>query len=137
VAAADGLVISASRMGKFKMAAQVAAVTLLIASSTSGRPPVENFGDAFPAIQFWTVKELRAAFGNVFGGVVTATDLQVLLYTAGRAMLWVVVLSAIFSMYEYFRAFYRAAVDRSSVESAAAVESDAALARAAARTQQS
>src|ERR671919_2671444 len=52
VAAADGVVISASRMGKFKMAAQVLAVALLIASSTAGRPPVANFGDAFPAIQF-------------------------------------------------------------------------------------
>src|SRR6185369_15721776 len=61
VAAADGLVISASKMGKFKMAAQVLAVALLIASSASGEPPVANFGHAFPAIQFWTVPELRAA----------------------------------------------------------------------------
>src|SRR5207253_6660031 len=59
VAAADGVVISASKMGKFKMAAQVATVALLIASSTSGEPPVANFGRAFPAIQFWTVPELR------------------------------------------------------------------------------
>src|SRR5919108_4857873 len=42
MAAADGLLISASRMGKFKMAAQVAAVAVLIASSTGGRPPVAN-----------------------------------------------------------------------------------------------
>jgi len=112
-AAADGMVISASRMGKFKMAAQVLAVALLIASSTGGRPPVANFGDAFPAIQFWTVPELRAAVGHLFGGgSLTATDWQVLLYTLGRAMLWVVVLSACVSMYEYFRAFYRSAVER-------------------------
>ena len=113
VAAADGLVISASRMGKFKMLSQVAAIALLIASSTRGAPPVANFGDVFPAIQFWTVPELRAAVRHLFGeGAVTATDWQVLLYTAGRAMLWVVVVSACLSMYEYFRNFYRAVVGR-------------------------
>jgi CDP-diacylglycerol--glycerol-3-phosphate 3-phosphatidyltransferase len=120
VAAADGLVISASKMGKFKMAAQVLAVALLIASSASGEPPVANFGHAFPAIQFWTVPELRAALRHLFGaGATTGTDWQVLLYTAGRAMLWVVVLSACLSMYEYFRAFYLAAVERAARERAA------------------
>ena len=117
VAAADGMVISASKMGKFKMAAQVLTVALLIASSASGEPPVANFGRAFPAVQFWTVPELRDALAHLFGGgAVTGTDWQVLLYTAGRAMLWVVVLSACLSMYEYFRAFYRAAVDRATTE---------------------
>ena len=107
VAAADGLEIPASRMGKFKMLSQVAAVALLIASSTRGAPPVANFGDVFPAIQFWTVPELGDAVNHIFrAGAVTATDWQVLLYTAGRAMLWVVVLSACYSMYQYFRAFY-------------------------------
>jgi CDP-diacylglycerol---glycerol-3-phosphate 3-phosphatidyltransferase len=132
VAAADGMVISASRMGKFKMAAQVLAVALLIASSTGGKPPVANFGDAFPAIQFWTVPELREAFRHLAGaGAVTGTDWQVLLYTAGRAMLWVVVFLACLSMYEYFRAFYRAAVGRSAADREAA---RAALPAAAART---
>jgi CDP-diacylglycerol--glycerol-3-phosphate 3-phosphatidyltransferase len=116
VAAADGLVISASKMGKFKMGAQVLAVALLIASSASGEPPVANFGHAFPAIQFWTVPELRAALRHLFDGGVTGTDWQVLLYTAGRAMLWVVVLSACASMYEYFRAFYRASGERAADE---------------------
>jgi CDP-diacylglycerol--glycerol-3-phosphate 3-phosphatidyltransferase len=107
IAAGDGVVIAASRMGKFKMAAQVAAIALLIVSSAKGAPPVANFGRAFPAIQFWTVPELRLALHHLFGvGATTATDWQVLLYTAGRAMLWVVVLSAFLSMYEYFRAFY-------------------------------
>jgi CDP-diacylglycerol--glycerol-3-phosphate 3-phosphatidyltransferase len=133
VAAAEGMIISASKMGKFKMAAQVAAVALLIASSASGEPPVRNFGRAFPAIQFWTVPELRAALRHLLGaGVVTGTDWQVLLYTAGRAMLWVVVVSACVSMYEYFRAFYRAAVGRAAVERESAATgitqpSDAAL----------
>jgi CDP-diacylglycerol--glycerol-3-phosphate 3-phosphatidyltransferase len=108
VAAADGLVIAASKMGKFKMLSQVTAVALLIASSASGEPPVANFGRAFPAIQFWSVPELRTAVHHLLaGGAFTATDFQVLLYTAGRAMLWVVVLSACYSMYQYFVAFYR------------------------------
>jgi CDP-diacylglycerol---glycerol-3-phosphate 3-phosphatidyltransferase len=107
IAAGDGVVIAASRMGKFKMAAQVVAVALLIVSSASGKPPVANFGQAFPAIQFWTVPELGVALRHLFGaGVTTSTDWQVLLYTMGRAMLWVVVFSAFLSMYEYFRAFY-------------------------------
>ncbi len=108
IAAADGVVISASRIGKVKMLAQVITVSLLIASSVGGQPPVANFGKPFPAIEFWTVPELRLAFEHLFGaGPTTGNDWQVLLYTAGRAMLWLVVISACVSMYGYFRAFYR------------------------------
>jgi CDP-diacylglycerol--glycerol-3-phosphate 3-phosphatidyltransferase len=117
IAAEGGMVIAASRMGKFKMMSQVVAVALLIVSSASGSPPVANFGRAFPAIQFWTVPELRAAIHHLLGqGATTVTDLQVLLYTTGRAMLWVVVLSAILSMYDYFRAFYQAMIGRHALE---------------------
>lgn len=113
IAATEGVVIAASKMGKFKMLSQVVAVSLLIVSSVGGQPPVANFGHAFPAIQFWTVPELRAALHHLFGqGQMTATDLQVLLYTTGRAMLWIVVLSACYSMYDYFRAFYQTVVER-------------------------
>ena len=116
-AAADGVVIAASRMGKFKMLSQVLAVALLIASSASGAPPVGNFGQAFPAIKFWEVPELRAAFGNLLSSSGPSTaDWQVLLYGAGRAMLWVVVLSACLSMYQYFRAFYGSISGRASRE---------------------
>ena len=107
IAAADGVVISASRMGKFKMLVQVTTVALLIASSVSGRPPVANFGKPFPAIKFWTVPELRTAWHHLLGSeAITGTDWQVLLYTAGRAMLWLVVISACISMYGYFRNFF-------------------------------
>lgn len=113
IAASEGVVISASRMGKFKMLAQVVAVALLIVSSASGQAPVANFGRPFPAIQFWSVPELRDAVSHLFGaGDMTLKDLQALLYTAGRAMLWVVVLSACVSMYGYFRAFYDSVVGR-------------------------
>jgi CDP-diacylglycerol--glycerol-3-phosphate 3-phosphatidyltransferase len=109
IAATDGVIISASRMGKFKMVAQVVTVGLLILSISpaGGLPHVSNFGRPFPAIQFWTVPELRLAWSHLAGPERTSwTDWQVLLYTAGRAMLWVVVISSIFSMYGYFRAFF-------------------------------
>ena len=115
IAATEGVVISASRMGKFKMVAQVFTVGLLILSLSpaGGAPHVSNFGQPFPAIQFWTVPELRAAWSHLIGsGRTTWNDWQILLYTAGRAMLWVVVISAVFSMYGYFRAFFGSVVRR-------------------------
>jgi CDP-diacylglycerol--glycerol-3-phosphate 3-phosphatidyltransferase len=115
IAATEGIVIDASRMGKFKMLSQVVAVALLIVSSVSGRPPVGNFGQPFPAIEFWSVPELRVAVSHLFAGALSGQDWQVLLYTLGRAMLWVVVVSAVFSMYEYFRAFYQAVVGRGAI----------------------
>lgn len=117
IAAADGVVIAASRVGKFKMLSQVVAVALLIVSSVAGHPPVSNFPRPFPAIQFWTVPELRQAAHHLFGaGALSMSDMQVLFYTAGRAMLWVVVLSSFVSMYEYFRAFYRTVMERERFE---------------------
>jgi CDP-diacylglycerol---glycerol-3-phosphate 3-phosphatidyltransferase len=107
IAAMEGIVISASKMGKFKMLAQVITVALLIVSSAAGKPPVSNFGQPFPAIQFWTVPQLRTSWHHLFEGAMTGNDWQVLLYTFGRAMLWLVVISACLSMYGYFRAFYR------------------------------
>ena len=117
IAAVDGIVISASKMGKFKMLAQVLTVALLIVSSVSGKPPVANFGLPFPAIEFWTVPELRAAWQHLFGsGATTASDWQVLLYTAGRAMLWLVVISSCLSMYGYFSSFYRSVVSNNRAD---------------------
>jgi CDP-diacylglycerol--glycerol-3-phosphate 3-phosphatidyltransferase len=90
------------------MLAQVVTVALLIASSVAGKPPVANFGRPFPAIEFWSVPELRTAWQHlVAGGPTTGNDWQVLLYTAGRALLWLVVISACTSMYSYFSSFYR------------------------------
>ena len=109
IAVTEGVIISASRMGKFKMVAQVVTVGLLILSISpaGGTPHVSNFGRPFPAIQFWTVPELRAAWSHLIGPASTSwADWQILLYTAGRAMLWVVVISSVFSMYGYFRAFF-------------------------------
>ena len=123
IAATEGIIISASRMGKFKMVSQVVTVGLLILSisPTGGSPHVSNFGRPFPAIQFWTVPELRLAWSHLLGpGATSWTDWQVLLYTAGRAMLWVVVISSVFSMYGYFRAFFMSVVrgDRAAAKPA-------------------
>ena len=113
VAATEGVIISASGMGKFKMVMQVFTVGLLILSlpPSGGGAPVSNFGKPFPAIKFWTVPELQTAWGHLTGpGNTTWVDWQVLLYTTGRAMLWIVVISAIYSMWDYFRAFYASVI---------------------------
>jgi CDP-diacylglycerol--glycerol-3-phosphate 3-phosphatidyltransferase len=108
IAATEGVVISASKMGKFKMVAQVVTVGLLILSISPGQSPhVSNFGRPFPAITFWTVPELRTAWWHLTGPESTTwNDWQVLLYTAGRALLWVVVISSFISMWGYFRSFF-------------------------------
>ena len=109
IAASEGVIISASRMGKFKMVMQVITVGLLILSlsPSGGGPPVSNFGQPVPAFQFWRVPELRTAWTHLTAeGNTSWSDWQVLLYTVGRAMLWVVVLSAIYSMWGYFRVFF-------------------------------
>jgi len=49
------------------MLAQVITVALLIASSVAGRPPVANFGRPFPAIEFWSVPELRSRGSTCLG----------------------------------------------------------------------
>lgn len=127
IAAGEGVIISASRMGKLKMFAQVIAIGTLIVSGAKGAPPVANFGQAFPAIQFWTVPELRAAIARLFGaGAMTFTDWQVLLYTIGRSMLWIVVLTACVSMYDYFRAFYQGMIERETKRSVEAASPDVA-----------
>jgi CDP-diacylglycerol--glycerol-3-phosphate 3-phosphatidyltransferase len=135
VAVEQGIVIDASRMGKFKMLSQVVAIALLIVSSVSGKPPVANFGRPFPAIEFWSVPELRAAFHHLFSGATTAKDWQVLLYTTGRAMLWVVVLTAVYSMYDYFHDFYRQAIGRADINKDAKLNRIAAVKTAARSTQ--
>jgi len=69
------------------------------------------------------VPELATAWSHVTGPVATTwNDWQVLLYTAGRALLWVVVVSAMFSMYGYFRAFFTSKVRRGKPAEAAVSE---------------
>jgi len=126
VAATEGVIISASGMGKFKMVAQVITVGLLILSlpPNGGGAPVSNFGKPFPAIKFWTVPELQTAWAHLTGaGTTTWADWQVLLYTMGRALLWVVVLSAIYSMWGYSRVFFAEVIRGGGRETKAAAAS--------------
>jgi CDP-diacylglycerol--glycerol-3-phosphate 3-phosphatidyltransferase len=104
IAAREGFMIAPSRMGKFKMLAEVVAVALLILSMTDeGGPPVTPY--AVPV--FWEAP----AFVHVLArfsasGHISAHDVRILLYSAGRAVLWLVVVSSMWSMYGYFRQFY-------------------------------
>jgi len=106
IAAAQGFTIAASRMGKFKMASQVVAITLLILGSVHGTQPVS--GSALPAFKS-TLIEISET------GTVTSENLSVISYAAGRGMLWIVVVSAVWSMIGYFQKFYGKVRDRIEV----------------------
>lgn len=108
VAAAEGWAIPASKAGKFKMFSQVVTIALLITSSVNGAPPVET--RAFPIVMFWTVPEMGVALDHLFGpGALTWLDWRVLMYGAGRGLLWLVVISSCWSMSGYFYNFYLSA----------------------------
>jgi CDP-diacylglycerol--glycerol-3-phosphate 3-phosphatidyltransferase len=105
IAAAEGWAIPASKAGKIKMFSQVVTIALLITSSVDGAPPVQT--RAFPIFAFWTVPEMSAALGHLFGaGEMNWLDWRVLFYGLGRGLLWLAVISSCWSMYGYFRAFY-------------------------------
>lgn len=115
VAAAEGWVIPASTAGKFKMFTQVVTIALLITSSVDGAPPVAT--RAFPIIAFWTVPEMHAALTHLFGPeALNWRDWRVLFYGMGRGLLWLVVISACWSMYGYFYQFYAQAKERLGIE---------------------
>jgi CDP-diacylglycerol--glycerol-3-phosphate 3-phosphatidyltransferase len=103
IAAAEGVTIAASRMGKFKMLMQVIAIALLITSMHNGGPPVTPYAVPvyWQAPAFWNVLKHFSIAHEL-----SALDVKILLYSAGRAVLWLVVASSIWSMYGYFRAFY-------------------------------
>jgi CDP-diacylglycerol---glycerol-3-phosphate 3-phosphatidyltransferase len=106
IAATEGFTIAASKMGKLKMAAQVVAITLLILGSANGAPPV--LGNAYFSS--------RAAFSQmVNSGHATSQQLRAICYGAGRSMLWIVVVTSLYSMYGYFRKFYVKVRDRIQV----------------------
>lgn len=108
VAAGEGWAIPASKAGKLKMFSQVVTIALLITSSVNGAPPVET--KVFPVIMFWTVPEMNLALGHLLGeGSLNWLDWRVLMYGAGRALLWLVVVSSCWSMSGYFYQFYLSA----------------------------
>ena len=107
VAAAEGIVIQAQSIGKLKMWAQCVAIVALLIAAANGNPPVSNFGLDYPAVRFWEVAEVRTAFSNLISLSLTANDWKVIGYLVGRGALWVSVITACWSMYDYFTYFFR------------------------------
>lgn len=104
-AAAEGIIISAQRIGKIKMWAQCVAIVALLVAGANGIPPVSNFGEIFPTFRFWEVAEVHTAFEHLFNFSVLTDDWRVFGYLVGRGALWAAVLTAIWSMYDYCRYF--------------------------------
>ena len=117
IAAAEGFTISASKKAKFKMLSQVIAITLLILGSEPGgpsglRPP----SSVNPDVAFASFTEANEVIATAISqGTITLDGFRVLCYGAGRAMLWIVVFVALWSMYDYFIKFYGKVRDRIEV----------------------
>ena len=107
IAAAEGIVIQAQPIGKIKMWAQCVAIVALLVAAANGKPPVSNFGLDYPAFRFWEVAEVRTAFSNLTTLALTANDWKVFGYLIGRGALWISVITACWSMYDYFVFFLR------------------------------
>lgn len=105
-AASEGLIISAQRIGKIKMWAQCVAIVALLVAAANGNPPVSNFGWSTPTFRFWQVPEVHQAFVNLINLSTTTDDWRVLGYTIGRGALWIAVITAVWSMVDYFRYFF-------------------------------
>ncbi len=106
VAASEGLIIHAQKIGKVKMWAQCVAIVALLVAGASGNPPVSNFGWSVPTIWFWQIPEVQLAFKNFSGFSPTSVDWQVFGYLVGRGALWIAVITALWSMYDYFKMFF-------------------------------
>ncbi|MEP7212411.1 MAG: CDP-diacylglycerol--glycerol-3-phosphate 3-phosphatidyltransferase [Acidobacteriota bacterium] len=107
VAAAEGIIIQAKNSGKLKMWAQCVAIVALLIAAAAGPPPVSNFGMEYPTFRFWEVGEVQTAFSHLSSLSLTTADWRVFGYLVGRGALWVAVVLACWSMYEYLSYFYR------------------------------
>ena len=105
VAATEGIVIQAKSLGKLKMWAQCIAIVALLVAGATGHPPVSNFGLEYPSFRFWEVAEVQTAFSHLAQLSLTANDWKVFGYLVGRGALWLSVITALWSMYDYFAYF--------------------------------
>jgi len=105
IAAADGIVIQAQTSGKIKMWAQCVAIVALLVAGANGNPPVSNFGWSLPTFRFWEVAEVQTAFSNLAAFSLNTNDWKVFGYLVGRGGLWVAVLTAAWSLWDYIRFF--------------------------------
>jgi CDP-diacylglycerol--glycerol-3-phosphate 3-phosphatidyltransferase len=117
IAAAEGFTISASKKAKFKMLSQVVAITMLIVGSVPGGPSgLQPPPEVQPDVAFASFQEAGQVVSEmVREGTITLDGFRVLCYGAGRAMLWIVVFFALWSMYDYFTRFYGKVRDRIEV----------------------
>jgi CDP-diacylglycerol--glycerol-3-phosphate 3-phosphatidyltransferase len=106
IAATEGIIISAQKIGKIKMWAQCVAIVALLVAGATGNPPVSNFGWVLPSFRFWEVAEVHTAFNHLFSLSLTTNDWKVFGYLVGRGALWVAVITACWSMYGYFKFFF-------------------------------
>ena len=107
VAATEGIVIQAKNLGKIKMWAQCVAIVALLVAGATGKPPVSNFGLEYPSFRFWEVAEVQTAFSHLAQLALTTNDWKVFGYLVGRGALWVSVITALWSMYDYFKFFIK------------------------------
>ena len=87
------------------MWAQCVAIVALLVAGANGNPPVSNFGWILPTFRFWEVAEVQTAFNHLFGFTLNTDDWRVFGYLVGRGALWLAVITACWSMYDYFRYF--------------------------------
>ena len=118
VAASEGLIIHAQKIGKVKMWAQCVAIVALMVAGANGNPPVSNFGWSLPTFLFWEVEEVRTAFSHLVNFSLTSADWQVFGYLVGRGSLWIAVITACWSMYDYFKMFFDENKKRKSLKDA-------------------
>jgi CDP-diacylglycerol--glycerol-3-phosphate 3-phosphatidyltransferase len=105
VAATEGIVIQAKSLGKIKMWAQCISIVALLVAGATGHPPVSNFGLEYPFFRFWEVAEVQTAFSHLGQLALTTNDWKVFGYLVGRGALWLSVITALWSMYDYFAYF--------------------------------
>lgn len=116
IAATEGIIIQAQTVGKIKMWAQCVAIVALLVAGATGNPPVSNFGWVLPTFRFWEVAEVQMAFAHLFSLSLNTDDWRVFGYLVGRGALWVAVITACWSMYDYFKYFLVENKKRKSVE---------------------
>jgi CDP-diacylglycerol---glycerol-3-phosphate 3-phosphatidyltransferase len=128
IAAADGIVIQAQTSGKIKMWAQCVAIVALLVAGANGNPPVSNFGWVLPSFRFWEVAEVQNAFSNLLTFTLTSNDWKVFGYLVGRGALWISVLTAFWSMIDYFMFFVTENKKKKSIKEAVFLEQKTAKA---------
>ncbi len=122
MAASEGIIIQAQKSGKIKMWAQCVAIVALLVAGANGNPPVSNFGWELPSFRFWEVAEVRTAFAHLFNFAVDTDDWRVFGYLVGRGGLWISVITAVWSMYDYFKYFFIENKRRKSLKEIVPVE---------------